>query len=123
MKNDENEKLAINPVKKYKEPKIPTLEQANRDSELLYGKPKRWIKRAVIIAGIAAIGTITFTQCAKILNELNIHSGGCTGVSAPDYFVYPTEQEVSARIFEQMEAEGIDLSFISDTSENESDSI
>ena len=85
--NNKNDLLTTGPVKNYKPPKLPTLEES-RGAPPLKVIPSRWKKNATVIACLGFAGVLTLSGCTNALRNRS-HHGGAGG--APIYVAYPTE--------------------------------
>jgi len=119
----------ISPVETYRPPDIPTLSDDN--PTLLKKLPKRWQKKAKVIACMGLIGVFAFSgggfmvsfsdrhttraRTVRVAYEgysraelaIRIHVGGAGGAG---YVVYLTEQEMLGIIRSRLEAAGLDFS-------------
>lgn len=84
--------LGLNPVENYKAPKLPSLNEAKDDPNLLKKLPSRWAKNAAVITCMGIMGTVLFTGCYD-----RSHHGGAGGF--PLYVCRHTESECDCETF------------------------
>ena len=113
MKNINKDLLSMNPVKHYKAPQVPTLEDSHDNPVLLKKLPSRWQKSASVIACIGLVGAMTLsTGCLNLFTRnfhgcSEFHHGGSGAM--PMYVVYLTEQEALGLIRTQLETAGLNF--------------
>jgi hypothetical protein len=99
MKNEIN----VKPLKTYKAPNVPTLEESRKNPEFLKKLPLRWRKSAAVAAVIGFTGMWLLTGCSE---HNRFHHGGEGGAI---YFVYLTEQEALNIIRSELESAGLNF--------------
>jgi|GEM_PF-1486691 len=88
MENFYEKNEILTPIKNYNAPNLPTLETVRKNPELLKKLPRRWQKKAAIVACLSVAGVTALTGCTS--PDEKIHDGGSATI--PDYVEYPTEQ-------------------------------
>ena len=87
MKNTNEDRISISPVKNYNAPKIPTIEDTRKKNPSLLKKlPLRWQKNAAVIACMGFVGTVTLSGC--VFSHLFEGRTGDNG-TAPVYVTNP----------------------------------
>jgi hypothetical protein len=92
MKNDS---LRLSPLKNYKPPKIPTLDDTRGNPGILKNLPLRWQKKTAVIACMTFAGMVTLAGCdyAIALQESQLNHGG--GAVIPFYSSQPAQSGAS----------------------------
>ena len=67
--------LKVKPVKKYANPKYPTIKDAQCAPLLLKKLPSRWEKNAKVIAAMGLLGAMTLTSCGILEPKNNDNAG------------------------------------------------
>jgi len=95
MNDFKDDLTALCPVKKYKSPKLPTLQDARDNPALLKKLPSRWENNAKVIGLLAIIsaGAITLSACAG--GGINPWPNSDARNGAPVYSGHPAGQEPS----------------------------
>jgi hypothetical protein len=94
----------LKPVKNYEAPKLPTLEAARGNSELLKKLPSKWKKQTVAAACMGIVGLSALSGGISLAaGPSELHHGGDGGT--PFYFTQPTEQETAAEALARYRAQ------------------
>ena len=130
MPSRKEDQLPAGPVKAYKPPQIPTLEDPHKNLSLKT-IPSRWKKNAAVIACLGFAGALTLVACGRSTEE-RLNNGDVPGTPyytalptdnnatkagygnngefyTPTYAAYPTRQEILKQIQAQIEAAEIHL--------------
>lgn len=120
--------MKISPMKNYLSPNFPTLEQARENPDFLKTVPRRWRKKAAVLACAGFFGLAVFAGCGSrqqyvpqfaeteiraqlAISELNFGRRGSYGGdgSTPFYVAYFTEAEAWGLIRAHLEAAGLNF--------------